>query len=276
MSVEDNNSVGVTTQISHLAVKIPPIWKTGIKLWFIQVESNFELAKITNDTTKYNYIVAAIDPETLSVVSDILFAPPAADKYGALKSRLIAVYSESEGEQIRQLVSGLQLGDNKPSYLLRKMRELGGANVTDNFIKNLWLQNLPSEMHAILAISSETLDKLAERADRIAEVRAASSDSGIFGVGQSTAATCVVQSVTAEEDFCKLRNEVTALRKQMEGLTNGGKRDPSTEGVPYRRRVRSRENYNSDENYCFYHARFGNRARKCQPPCSYAGRAALQ
>lgn len=67
-----NSTESTESKVSHLSVKIPSLWKSNIKLWFIQVESNFALAKFTNDLTKYNHLIASIDPETLSTVSDIL------------------------------------------------------------------------------------------------------------------------------------------------------------------------------------------------------------
>ncbi|GFQ74774.1 retrovirus-related Pol polyprotein from transposon 17.6 [Trichonephila clavata] len=161
------------SQIARIVVKLPPIWTNNIKLWFVQAESNFALSAITNDQTKYNNIIAAIDQETLSSVSDILFKLPATNKYNELKERLIAEFSDSANKQIRKLLSELQLGDDKPSYLLRKMRELAsGASLNDDFLKNLMgLQRLPSEMQSILSVSSETLENLAKLADEIAEVR---------------------------------------------------------------------------------------------------------
>lgn len=65
----------------------PPLLKTTIKVWFVQVESNFELSGITVHATKYNNIDGAIDPETLSVVDDILLDPPTQNKYATLKEK---------------------------------------------------------------------------------------------------------------------------------------------------------------------------------------------
>lgn len=120
-------------QVSKIALRLPPIWKNNIKLWFIQVESNFTLSDITNDATKYSCIIANVDPETLSAVSDILLDPPTTDKYNTLKERLIQEFSDSEARQVQKLLSELQLGDDKPSHLLRKMRELAGTVPNNDF-----------------------------------------------------------------------------------------------------------------------------------------------
>ncbi|GFU38965.1 hypothetical protein NPIL_430941 [Nephila pilipes] len=74
---EDSNAQQL---VSRVAAKLPPLWKHNIKLWFLQTKANFELSGITNDVTKYNNVLAATDSEILSVVSDLLFDPPHADR----------------------------------------------------------------------------------------------------------------------------------------------------------------------------------------------------
>lgn len=258
------------SQVSHVAVKIPPLWKTNIKLWFVQVESNFALAKITSDLTKYNHLIASIDPETLSSVSDILLSPPATDKYEALKGRLIAEFSASETEQIRRLISGLHLGDDKPSHLLRKMRELGGTGVNDDFLKTLWLQRLPSEIQAILSISSESLDNLAKMADKISEVRTSPAENSVYSVGQTnTAAAESSQYSSPLSELGALRSEIAALSKEVARLS----RDRS-KGNFYRSNSRHRtfsrsRSRDRQGDFCYYHNKFGKNAKKCRSPCSY-------
>ncbi|GFY45310.1 hypothetical protein TNIN_103911 [Trichonephila inaurata madagascariensis] len=50
------------------------------------------------------------------------------------------------------------------------MKELSGSPLQDEFLKNLWLQRLPSRIQAVHSVSSETLDKVAEIADKVADV----------------------------------------------------------------------------------------------------------
>lgn len=264
----ENSENSAASQIAHVAVKIPPLWKNNIKLWFVQVESNFDLAKITNDVTKYNHLISSVDPQTLSAVSDILFAPPATDKYETLKKRLIAEFSDSENEQLRRLISELHLGDDKPSHLLRKMRELGGKSVNDDFLKSLWFQRLPSEMQAILSISSESLDNLAQMADKIAEVRNITQTNGIFAVGTAPIESEVNRS--SRDEINTLRGEIAELSKQMERLSRNRSRGNFRSKFFNRHRSSSRgRSKERVVDYCFYHARFGKDARKCNAPCTY-------
>ncbi|GFQ76602.1 uncharacterized protein TNCT_294501 [Trichonephila clavata] len=93
-----------SNQISHVVVKPPPFWKHNPVLWFGRLEAQFELAKILNDTTKFNYVLSAVESDILNSVSDLVLKPPENGKYDALKKRLIKVHSESEDSNIRILL----------------------------------------------------------------------------------------------------------------------------------------------------------------------------
>ncbi|GFX63230.1 uncharacterized protein TNCV_3895551 [Trichonephila clavipes] len=148
-----------------------------------------------------------------------LCEPPATNKYNALKERLIIEFSDSENKQIRKLLSELQLGDDKPSHLLRKMRVLAsGASLNDNFLKTLWLQRLPSEMQSILSVSSETLENLAKLADKIAEVRT-DPFPNVSVMDKSTNSNPELPTNPLEDLPNPLYQEVVALRQQVDTLS---------------------------------------------------------
>lgn len=273
----DSESEDKKTPDQHVygvGLKLPPLWKNNIKLWFIRIESNFALSKISADETKYNNVIASIDPETLTAVSDILLKPPATGKYTALKERLIEEYSDSATQQIRRLLSEIQLGDDKPSHLLRKMRELANGSLNDEFLQTLWLQRLPSDIQSILSVSSETLDNLAKLADKIAEVR---SEASVCAVSYAAAekpsrdhsARALAGSSAAVDggEISALRAEVAALSKQMSRLLT---RVRSHSRPPRGKSPHSRNGSQYKRNFCFYHRKFGKNAHKCIPPCTFS------
>lgn len=265
---QNSDEVSQNQQISRVAAKLPPLWKGKIKIWFIQVESNFQLAGIVCDLTKYNHVVAAIDPDTLSTVSDILLSPPNENKYETLKQRLIQEFSQSETQKIRQLVSELQLGDEKPSHLLRKMRELAGTAFSDDFLKTLFLQRLPSEMQTILSISTESVDNLAKMADKIAEVRIDNPGNAVMAMNQH------INRNSPGGEIGALRLEIAELAKQVERLSRPrdknyrGRYCNRSQSRNRRQNSQSRERQNF-EGKCYYHFKFGDRAFKCKPPCNF-------
>ncbi|GFV98317.1 uncharacterized protein TNCV_622761 [Trichonephila clavipes] len=63
-----------------------------------------------------------------------------------------------------------KLGDEKPSHLLRKIKELSNGQLQDDFLQSLWLQRMPPHIQTVLSASSEPLDKLAIIADKVSEV----------------------------------------------------------------------------------------------------------
>ncbi|GFT77884.1 hypothetical protein TNCV_3074871 [Trichonephila clavipes] len=52
-------------------------WKSNVRLWIAQCDHAFTFSGISSDDTKYSALVANLDAETLSYVSDIVLSPPA-------------------------------------------------------------------------------------------------------------------------------------------------------------------------------------------------------
>ncbi|GFT99864.1 uncharacterized protein TNCV_749201 [Trichonephila clavipes] len=109
-----------TVEVVRIALRLPPFWKSNVRLWIAQCDHAFTFSGISSDDTKYSALVANLDAETLSYVSDIVLSPPNSDKYHTLSQRLITQFSDSETQKINKLLTDLQLGDEKPSHLLRK------------------------------------------------------------------------------------------------------------------------------------------------------------
>ncbi|KAF2890670.1 hypothetical protein ILUMI_15503, partial [Ignelater luminosus] len=107
---------------------------------------------------------------TLEVIEDVIVSPPTAARYEEIKNELIKRLSASQEQRLRQLLEREEIGDRTPSTFLRRLRSLGDNTVSDDLIKSLLLNRLPTTLQAILAVSSETsLNKLAELAVKINE-----------------------------------------------------------------------------------------------------------
>ena len=51
-------------ETNAVAIKLPTFWAQQPEVWFLQAEAQFHIRKITDDTTKYYHVVAALDQET--------------------------------------------------------------------------------------------------------------------------------------------------------------------------------------------------------------------
>lgn len=248
-----------TSQLARVAVKPPPFWRTDPALWFLQLDAQFKLGQITADDTQFYTTVSALDTEVLHSVRDLVLNPPEKDKYLALKTKLIAVYADSETSKLKQLLQDLQLGDMRPSQLLSKMTELSSGNLSDNVLKSLWLSRLPNSTQAILAASSEPIARLAEMADKIHEL----------------ANPYQIHEVQAQTpNISVLQQQIEELSKQVASLAAAQQYPPRNRSFSknhhYRRRSNSRGRYRQPPpGICFYHHNFGKDALKCSPPCNY-------
>ena len=93
------------------------------------MEAQFLTTGITVDKTKYNYVIQCLDDDSLTEVSDIVLNPPATDRYAALKDRLVKSFADSAEKKLRKLLNEVDLGDCRPSQLLRQMRYLAQNDV---------------------------------------------------------------------------------------------------------------------------------------------------
>ncbi|KFD69853.1 hypothetical protein M514_17975 [Trichuris suis] len=104
--------------VDAVAVKIPPFWTHSPALWFKRVEAQFQVARITADETKFNYIVGGMEAPILEQCFDIVDNPPAEGKYEALKQRILDRFADSDHKRLQTLLCGMQIGDDKPSRFL--------------------------------------------------------------------------------------------------------------------------------------------------------------
>ncbi|GFX52833.1 retrovirus-related Pol polyprotein from transposon opus [Trichonephila clavipes] len=241
------------------AVKIPPFNFNDPQLWFSTCERTFALGvpkAITDTFTKFNYIVSNLPPEAAAIVRDLIITPD--DPYGAIKAQLIQRTGESSQQEIRKLLTGEELGDRKPSELLRTMnRRAASHNVPKELMLKLFLQQLPTAVQTILAsITPITVEKVAEVADRILEV--------------STPTVSLSTNAIASSSENRILQEIERLHKRIDDLTMKERRTPERRNSSRpRNRSRNRSFSCSRESCCWYHKKFQERAKKCIPPCSY-------
>ena len=102
---------------------------------------------------------------------DVLLNPPQVDAYKALKEQLIRRMSESEQRRLQLLLTEEELGDRKPSQLLRKMNQLLGERKLETGILKQLFPAL-TNVQLILSTASTALsnEQLADLADRIMDV----------------------------------------------------------------------------------------------------------
>ncbi|XP_049886524.1 uncharacterized protein LOC126381010 [Pectinophora gossypiella] len=154
------DEAGPTKEISaiSLQMRIPKFWRDRVRLWFISFEAvTHELKKGQKELAQM--VVAQLEKHDIEQVADLLYHMPDEKPYDALKARLISVYEESEERQLQQLLSEMELGDQKPTHLLRKMKELAHNKISDDTLRMMWMNLLPSHVRSVLVVSDSFRSK---------------------------------------------------------------------------------------------------------------------
>ncbi|XP_047004790.1 uncharacterized protein LOC124623041 [Schistocerca americana] len=146
-------------EANKVSIKIPPFWSEKPEIWFYQAEALFSICKIVTEESKFNHLVSQLEPKYIENIWDIICGTDA-NKYSLAKECLLNIFKESEDKRIKRLVTGIDLGDQKPSQLLRKMQALAGVDVSEKVLKTLWLEKLPDSIRNILIVSDEGLEKV--------------------------------------------------------------------------------------------------------------------
>jgi len=141
-----------------VAVKLPPFWLSDPQIWFAQVEAQFATHGITSQKTMFDYVIASLSPEFATEICDLILKPSGENPYTTLKQQLIKCIAASEQQRLQQLFSTEELGDRKPTQLLRHLQQLAGNMLGFNdgsFIRELFLQHLPSNVGMVLASTQD-------------------------------------------------------------------------------------------------------------------------
>ncbi|XP_029692177.1 uncharacterized protein [Takifugu rubripes] len=214
------------------SVKLPDFWQSDPAPWFQHVEALFHLRGVTEDDSKYYLVVAALDQQSTRRVMQLLRDPPPRGKYAAIKELLLRRYSQSAAERADKLLSLPGLGDGSAVDLMDSMLSLLGADEGGFLFPHIFLRQLPHPVRAALANSPSL---------------AAGDFRGLAEEADRvllTARRTSVQSVLADSRLLVPEDTDQAM----------------VAGVSSRRRK---------SDLCFFHQRFGHKARRCVPPCAF-------
>ena len=219
-----------------------------------------------SDEAKFQLVIAKLGKEVILQVTDLLITPPATDKYTALKKRLLSIYEESESRKVQRLIGELDLGEQKPSQLLRRMTDLARGKVSDDTLTIMWQNHLPQNVRSILAATeSKDAATLAAVADRVLETMQPTPIAEVSHQKQDGVSQLVAEIQRLHIKIDEIERSRPHFRKSAyQHKKQGFYRSRSASREPTRR---AKSPYKTT--FCFYHHRFRERARKCVPPCTW-------
>ena len=161
--------------IAAVCLKLPPTGPLTLRFGSRKWRPSLLLEELPPRRPKFDHIVASLAPTFATKIHDLILNHPRENPYATLKEHIVKWTSALEQQRLQQLFNAEELGDRKPSQLLCHIQQLLGdkANNTDGaFMRELFLQRLPSNVRMVLASTPDTgnLDNLTQLANKIMEV----------------------------------------------------------------------------------------------------------
>lgn len=221
-----------TTSISNVGLRLTEFWTKDATAWFATVEAQFQTRKITASRSRYHHVVASLNQETCSIIRDILVGDERNQTYENLKATLIECTSLSEEQRMRKLVTLGPLGDRRPSQLFRDMQLLYPDNNAGSGMKKaIFINLMPAHIRAVLLAKNDlSLAEISSLVDRVLDLE-----------DSTTSAFLPISQVFPQAP--PTSSDVQTLRQSKEKKST---------------------------NFCWYHHRWGSKAQKCNPPCSWS------
>lgn len=228
----------------------PPQWNAeNVRGWFASIESQFVIKNVTDGVLKFHHLVAHLPVDVARLESSLAYRDSVLSvDYTRLKSALITRFAADQSKLLNELLDDDSLGDSIPSDVYQRMVLLSQSctePLSTSVLFNRWVRKLPQRIaDAMLALESPFNPvKHLPIADRL-----------FYSSRQQE------QQINAVDNKQPARPRAKPIEQ----------RQPSS--VP-RAASRASTNRNTgssnDSDLCFYHQRFGNRARKCITPCQY-------
>nr|VZH94017.1 unnamed protein product [Spirometra erinaceieuropaei] len=116
----------------------------------------------------FNHLQRCLLDEYAEELCYLLIHCPLEQPYDKVRDALVKRVAMTEERRLLQLLTGEELGDRKPSQLLRRMQQPVDERKFDTTIlRQLFLQRLPLDVQTVLAVSQGSMEELAELADKV-------------------------------------------------------------------------------------------------------------
>ena len=268
-----------------LHFKLPTFSTVDAAIWFRRAEVQFRLRRVTSSRTQADHVLAAIPDTIFPQMSTWLDAKgDDAIEYQDLKAFLLQKFSPSAERRVQMILdlANQPLGDQRPSDALTEMRSLcrlppdaAGVSANIDVLLAIWLQRLPTPVRAAITnFTSYNDDDLAKRADSLLDAHAASS--------RPSLAAAASMAPPAEDDPADdpPYNTIAAASPAQRITASNRRFNRAPAQTPHPRSQKdvsppSSSTRKSDfaSRLCYYHARFGPAAKKCQQPCAWSKNA---
>jgi hypothetical protein len=235
------------------AVRLPDFHADSPQCWFHCLDSTFATANITQSITKFHWAMSKLPFSLIATVRPLSRNPTAvADPYKELKELLLRSYGLSDEQMTNKWLDYPMCGDTRPSVLWDNLTALQPATIKDAQI-GLFLRKLPR--HISTLINTRAFDTTEEMIQHCNPLWMSQTPEEA-----ASAAAAAAVAPSQQSPFRNARRSPCPYRRKTPGGNKSGRSRSPTPGAA---------KGGCNDGLCFYQARFGNKAHKCEKGCSY-------
>lgn len=258
-------------------LKLPSFYNKYPCQWFAIAETQFRIRNVNNENSKYECLMLALSQDLIASVFDIIqsindnWNNPNSTPYTTLKEALLERNSLSESQRLESLLKDVDIGDRKPSEFYRALKQTAGQSdsISDKLITQLWMRKLPTQIQVSLkTLPNPDIKTLLSMADSIYEIIQTNNQGQVQAIFSSF-------EQPQHDHISRLENQIKILTETIEKLNthpNYSNTHPNSSNRSrsrYRSRSKSNTNQSNSSGICWYHDKFGTKAKKCISPCNF-------
>lgn len=242
--------------------QLRPFDKNNVERWFREFSTQLTLCKALTEADRYTALLAYLDSVNRTLAESWLAdasVSEACAPFTLTRDKLLSKYRISEHDRLQRLMAARRANDTLPSEFLAELKQLAGGQ-HETLVREMWIKHLPHPVIALLhspTMKDLPMDTLATFADSFQTTTKEAAP---------PAPTTMVVDVQQSLGDRLERLEVLLTSKSFEP-----KKPPQQQKRPQQQTNNTRSQpaapSSARENgVCWYHAKFGNRARKCECP----------
>ena len=272
--------------VDVIRFSVPP-YSGKLQTWFMRLEAQFRAARVTAQSVRFNIVIAQA-PDSVSdrLTEDEIHAMSASRScYDDLKRSLLRRCTPSDDERLSSLLREASVpSSERPSDIFRNISREAKDLLPEDTIKRIWLMKLPMVIQLMLLKEDLDISELVEIAYRYHEkgkqvetplaVDAVRSNNPFYSLLPGSTQSSTGLPCEKEDPLSELTKMVKELKAEVCALKTDNRRDfrkrsgsrPRRSATPARRKD---EQEGRSRRLCWYHDKFGNRAKDCKEPCDW-------
>lgn len=261
--------------------QLRPFDKENVERWFKELDTQLMLCKATTEGDRYVVLLGHVDYYHHSLIESWLADGPveaATTPFTFVKEKLLIKYRINEHERVQRIISARPGNRTMPSEFLMELKQLaGGAGQQTSLVRETWLKHLHPVMigqFQLPMMIDLPLDSLAAFADvyhKSISHTPAPVPAIPAPVPEAIPRAMMVDTNSVDARLERL--EILLTSKSFEpkkhaprSLQTHPRQQEQRPSRPPQQPGNSNNNSSQPNGTCWYHVKFGNRARKCECP----------